>query len=149
MLGLHCNMQDLVPWRGIKPGSPALGAWSLSHWTTKAVPGKPIFPNDLVDFVIVARGGGSPHHIVGTWSPLCFVFLVIWSLFLLPLAMFWVLLKDMENSYSDLTFYSDITAVFCRDLRSGTNPSVSHLCAQGGLAWIPKTSETLHQRHTS
>ena len=30
-----CGMQDLVPWPGIEPGSPALGAWSLSHWTTR------------------------------------------------------------------------------------------------------------------
>ena len=27
----------LVPWPGIKPRSPALGAWSLSHWTTREV----------------------------------------------------------------------------------------------------------------
>ena len=31
-------MWDLVPRPGIKPGPPALGAWSLSHWTTRAVP---------------------------------------------------------------------------------------------------------------
>ena len=35
---LRCNMQDLVPWPGIEPGPPALGAWSLSPWTTKEVP---------------------------------------------------------------------------------------------------------------
>ena len=28
-------MWDLVPWSGIEPGPPALGVWSLSHWTTK------------------------------------------------------------------------------------------------------------------
>ena len=28
----------LVPWPGIKPGPPPLGAWSLSHWTTRKVP---------------------------------------------------------------------------------------------------------------
>ena len=33
---LSCGMWDLVPWSGIEPGSPALGAWSISHWT----PGK-------------------------------------------------------------------------------------------------------------
>ena len=39
---LSCSMQshsfglwDLVPWPGIKPGPPALGAWCLSHWTTR------------------------------------------------------------------------------------------------------------------
>ena len=31
-------MRDLVPWLGIEPGPPALGAWSLNHWTTKEVP---------------------------------------------------------------------------------------------------------------
>ena len=32
-------MWDLVPWLDIKPGPPALGAWSLNHWTTREVPG--------------------------------------------------------------------------------------------------------------
>ena len=31
-------MWDLVPCPGIKPRSPALGAQSLSHWTTRKVP---------------------------------------------------------------------------------------------------------------
>ena len=39
MPGVSCGMQDLVLWLGIKPGAPALGAWSLSHWTTREVPG--------------------------------------------------------------------------------------------------------------
>ena len=30
--------RDLVPRPGIEPGSPALGAQSLSHWTTREVP---------------------------------------------------------------------------------------------------------------
>ena len=33
-----CSMWDLVPWPGIEPRHPALGAWSCSHWTTKEVP---------------------------------------------------------------------------------------------------------------
>ena len=37
-LGLSCGIWDLVPWAGIKPGSPALGVQSLSHWTTREVP---------------------------------------------------------------------------------------------------------------
>ena len=28
----------LAPWPGIEPGFPALGVWSLSHWTTREVP---------------------------------------------------------------------------------------------------------------
>ena len=31
-------MWDLVPWPGIKPWAPALGARSLTHWTTREVP---------------------------------------------------------------------------------------------------------------
>ena len=34
---LGCGMWDLVPWPGIEPGPPALGARSLSHWTTREV----------------------------------------------------------------------------------------------------------------
>ena len=32
-------MWDLVPWPGMEPGPPALGARSLNHWTTSEVPG--------------------------------------------------------------------------------------------------------------
>ena len=31
-------MRDLVPGAGIEPRPPALGVWSLSHWTTRKVP---------------------------------------------------------------------------------------------------------------
>ena len=31
-------MWDLAPQAGIEPRPPVLGAWSLSHWTTKEVP---------------------------------------------------------------------------------------------------------------
>ena len=34
----HCGMQDLVPWPGIKPEPPALGAQRLNRWTTREVP---------------------------------------------------------------------------------------------------------------
>jgi len=33
-----CSMWDLVLWPGIKPKPLALGAWSLTHWTTREVP---------------------------------------------------------------------------------------------------------------
>lgn len=33
--GLICSMWDLVSWPGIKPGTPALRTWSLSHWSTR------------------------------------------------------------------------------------------------------------------
>ena len=38
-------MWDLVPWPGIEPGPPALGAQSLSHWTARETP--------VVDFYCV------------------------------------------------------------------------------------------------
>ena len=34
----HCVVWDLVPWPGMEPKPTALGAWSLSHWTTREVP---------------------------------------------------------------------------------------------------------------
>ena len=33
--GFSCGIRDLVPWPGIKPRLPALGAWRLSHWITR------------------------------------------------------------------------------------------------------------------
>ena len=38
MQTLTCGTWDLVPWPGIDPGAPALGAQSLSHQTTKEAP---------------------------------------------------------------------------------------------------------------
>jgi len=40
VLGLSCSMWDLlrVPWTGIDPRPPAVGAQSLNHWTTREVP---------------------------------------------------------------------------------------------------------------
>ena len=38
MLGFTCGMWDPAPWSGIEPRPPALGAQSLSHWTTREVP---------------------------------------------------------------------------------------------------------------
>ena len=35
---LRCGMWDLVPWQGIEPGPPALGASSFSHCITQKVP---------------------------------------------------------------------------------------------------------------
>ena len=37
-------MGDLVPRPEIKPGPPALGAWSLSHWTRREVPRPHLLP---------------------------------------------------------------------------------------------------------
>ena len=35
--GETCSMWDLAPQPRIEPGSPALGVWSLSHWTNREV----------------------------------------------------------------------------------------------------------------
>ena len=40
---LSYGMWDLVPWPGIEPGPPALGAQSLSHWTTREAPECKVF----------------------------------------------------------------------------------------------------------
>ena len=31
------DIWDLVPWPGMEPGPPALGLWSLGHWTTREI----------------------------------------------------------------------------------------------------------------
>ena len=41
--GLSCDMWDQVPWPGIKPGFPALGAQNLSHWTIREAPASPLW----------------------------------------------------------------------------------------------------------
>ena len=43
-LRLHCVACGLlVPQPGIEPVSPALGAWSANHWTTREVPLRTLF----------------------------------------------------------------------------------------------------------
>lgn len=37
---LSCGAWDQVPRPEFEPGPPALGAWSLSHWTTREVPSR-------------------------------------------------------------------------------------------------------------
>ena len=38
MQTLSCSRWNLVPWPEMDPGSPALGAQSLNHWTTRKSP---------------------------------------------------------------------------------------------------------------
>ena len=38
VLVLSCGMRDLLLPPRVEPGPPALGAQSLSHWTTKEIP---------------------------------------------------------------------------------------------------------------
>ena len=46
-MGFLCGMWDLVPWAGIEPRSPALGAQCLIHWTTREVPTKILLPRKV------------------------------------------------------------------------------------------------------
>ena len=84
-LGLSCSThdlrssvaacKDLVPWPGIKPGPPVLGAWSLSHWTTKKVPWGPLliklflFLDIRKDFVLLCPSLCDPMGCSPTGSP--------------------------------------------------------------------------------
>ena len=38
MRTLTCKIRGLIPWPGMEPGPPTLGAWSLSHWATREAP---------------------------------------------------------------------------------------------------------------
>ena len=51
-----CDMQGLLPWPGIEPGPPALGAQSLSQWTTKFT------SPDFLQRRWGARPRGPPSH---------------------------------------------------------------------------------------
>ena len=48
-------MQDLVPQAGIEPGLPAWGAWSLSHGTTREVPGTHILDFFVSSYILGFR----------------------------------------------------------------------------------------------
>ena len=45
-------MWDLVPWPGIEPRPPALGAWNLNHCATREVPFCPFF--NQIGFLLVS-----------------------------------------------------------------------------------------------
>ena len=57
--GLSCDMWDLVPRPGIEPRSPALGTWSLSHWTTREVPLTSLFMEWAQMFVFLTSSQSS------------------------------------------------------------------------------------------
>ena len=44
---LNCSMWDLVPWPGIEPKPPTMGAKSLSHSTTREVPGISLWDDEM------------------------------------------------------------------------------------------------------
>ena len=64
----------LVPWPGIKPMPPALGAWNFSHWTIREVPVIsgfwyfPFFPSLLVLAVYLELTIFTTQIITMVWS---------------------------------------------------------------------------------
>ena len=62
-------MRDLVPWPGIEPKPPALGAQSLTHWTTREVPKKGFSKHRFVlrDMLSLAVVTVLPSFILHHW----------------------------------------------------------------------------------
>ena len=53
-LDIHCSIPDLVPHWEVSLGPLVLGAWSISHWTTREVPGNRVFA-DIINLRILRR----------------------------------------------------------------------------------------------
>ena len=68
----NCSMWDLFPWPGIESRAPELGAWGLSHWTSRRVPGEPFSRADEFP---------PPHCVLGS----------VVSLFLMPHCHLWMI----------------------------------------------------------
>ena len=69
MQALSCGMWHLIPWPGILPRPPALGAWSLSHWTTREDPQTQCFKQQ--NFIFSQCGGWrSRSRCRQVWFPL-------------------------------------------------------------------------------
>ena len=58
---------DLVPWPGIKPRLPALGMWSLNHWTTRVLP--PPFSESKPLGQPLLSQRFREAHVTSTWKP--------------------------------------------------------------------------------
>ena len=54
-LGLSRNVRGVVPWPGIEPRAPALGTWSLNHWTIMKVPVSPFWWRTTDSFFFVSH----------------------------------------------------------------------------------------------
>ena len=68
---LHCSMRtlswgmwDLVLWPGVEPQPPALGAWSVSHWTTREVP---IY---FLESTMYLQSPAPLHMLLSAWNAL-------------------------------------------------------------------------------
>ena len=62
MQSLSCSMWHQLPDQGLNPRPPALGAWSLSHWTTREVP-----HNSL----LLPKAFHCMSHLCGTSREIC------------------------------------------------------------------------------
>ena len=65
-LFLSCSTWDLISWPETGPGPPALGAWSLGHWTSREA-----LVTELLTVIF-------PHFPRGTHILLVYVFQIRW-----------------------------------------------------------------------
>ena len=96
---LSCSMRDLVPWPGTELRPPALGAWSLSHWTTRQVPLCLFFKGSWSLF-----SSSKP----AAWHPL----ISLWPTFVTPSY------KDPMKYVHKFVFYSFCVTSFCWSIQS-------------------------------
>ena len=66
ILSLSCSMWGLGPWPEIEPWPPALGAWTLSHRTTREIPCAKFFTH----FISLTLHG-NPFCVCSELPPLC------------------------------------------------------------------------------
>ena len=96
---LSCSMRDLVPWPGTELRPPALGAWSLSHWTTRQVPLCLFFKGSWSLF-----SSSKP----AAWHPL----ISLWPTFVTPSY------KEPMKYVHKFVFYSFCVTSFCWSIQS-------------------------------
>ena len=99
-----CSRWDLLPWLGIEPGPPALGAWSFSHWTTRELL---IFPFFIVYFEV---------QII-----YLFIYLFIWLLVLASLSLQPPpeLCNQQRNSRKQADSFPTVCSRYCISLTNG------------------------------
>ena len=70
---LSCSIWALVPWPGIKPWLPALGARRLSHWATREVPKIFFFKKELTLVFAASAAPASHSNLLSTLFFLCLI----------------------------------------------------------------------------
>ena len=120
---LSCCIWDLVPWSGIKPGPPALGAWNLSHWTAKEAPKAEFNPEETSDewetssyhcwpcwaFASCTDGGCSPAAARGL--PPCGGFSMLLSASLWSIRLLAYGLQELQHAGSGAAVYGPSCSV--------------------------------------